>query len=99
MSKERKSKGINLNIEVHRLLKLEALLQGKNMTELAEQMILDSISDEVKALVNSNSEIIETILNNNSKRNKKDENNLEEKSGSKDVVEEKKPNKNIQCYM
>lgn len=97
MSKERKSKGINLNIEVHKLLKLEALLQGKNMTELAEQMILDSISDEVKALVSSNSELIETILNNNSKRNKQDSKSSE-KEDSKGI-EKKDTNKNIQCYM
>ena len=97
MSKERKSKGINLNIEVHKLLKLEALLQGKNMTELAEQMILDSISDEVKALVSSNSELIETILNNNSKRSKQDSKSSE-KEDSKGI-EKKDTNKNIQCYM
>lgn len=97
MSKERKSKGINLNIEVHKLLKLEALLQGKNMTELAEQMILDSISDEVKALVSSNSELIETILNNNSKRNKQDSKSSE-KEDSKGI-EKKDTNKNIQCYL
>lgn len=98
MSKERKSKGINLNIEVHKLLKLEALFQGKNMTELAEQMILDSISDEVKALVNSNSEVIDAILNNNSKRNKSDSNPPEENKDSQ-TAEKKDMDKNIQCYL
>lgn len=97
MSKERKSKGINLNIEVHKLLKLEALFQGKNMTELAEQMILDSISDEVKALVNSNSDVIETILSNSSNRTKKDSKSLEKEESK--GIEKKDPDKNIQCYL
>ena len=75
--KKKDVKSVNIDIEIHKMLKLQALLTGQNMVEIAEKAILESISDEVKILFNSNSETINTILNNSMKKKKVKENKEE----------------------
>lgn len=67
-------KGMNIDLEIHKMLKLQSLLTGENMTDIAERAILGAISKEVKDLVNSSNPVINKILSNSTNRkNSKDE--------------------------
>lgn len=71
-------KGMNIDLEIHKMLKLQSLLTGENMTDIAEKAILGVISEDVKDLVNSSNPVINKILSNSTNRKgvKKEQNEV-----------------------
>lgn len=51
-TKKREGKAININVDIHKMLKIQSTLTEKNMVELVENAILNNMPDEVLAIFN-----------------------------------------------
>lgn len=51
-TKKREGKAININSDIHKMLKIQSTLTEKNMVELVETAILNNMPNEVLAIFN-----------------------------------------------
>ncbi|MGL5749806.1 MAG: hypothetical protein ACRCXT_04715 [Paraclostridium sp.] len=100
--KKREGKAININEDIHKMLKIQSTLTDKKMIELVETAILNSMPDEILAIFNMTKDIDIEVDKNIKIEKNKNEDNINEDNNIKEKTDDEIDDEiddETSCYM